>query len=292
MKQPDQNIAQYHLHKAHPEKLQFELYDLNAYRKKSGEKASHPHSHSYYQLIWFFESGGTHTVDFNSFDIKANTILFVSKGQIHAFDDAIDVNGWLIHFNESFFMHTEVDIFLKYSIFKTSGNAFLIHGDDLKTAKSYISILQREREHGKRFGHEEVLRYLLKCLLIHLERVHRYGLDKQLGVNNQYGLQLLRFKELVEEYYAQGYTVKDYANALGISTKTLSTITKSVVDRSPSILISERLVLEAKRLLKFTPLQIGEVAYKIGFEDASYFAKFFKRHVGHSPKEYRNRLTD
>lgn len=293
MKRAPQHIVQYHLHKAHPEKLQFELYDLGTYRKKSGEKAAKPHSHSYYQIIWFFESGGTHTIDFTHFDIKANTILFVSKDQIHAFDDTVDIKGWLIHFNESFFMHSEVDIFLKYSIFNTPAkSSFEITGESLKMAASYISMLQKERAQEHSFGNEEVLRYLLKSFLIHLERAHREGPDELLEINNLNELRFLQFKELLEKHFKKGFSVQDYADAMGISTKTLSTITKVVGHRSPLFLISERLILEAKRLLKFTPLQISEIAYKIGFDDASNFAKFFKRKVGRSPKEYRNHLSD
>lgn len=292
MKISPQHIVQYHLHKAHPEKLQFELYDLNAYRKESGEKAAKPHSHSYYQIIWFFESGGTHTVDFTRFDIKANTILFISKDQIHAFDDT-DVKGWLIHFNESFFKHSEVDIFLKYRIFNTPLKSSLeLTGENLQMATSYISLLKKEQAQNNSFGNEEVVRYLLKSFLINLERLHRKGPNELLELNNPYELRFLQFKELLEEHYKKGFSVREYADAMGMSTKTLSTITKAVVHRPPLVLISERLILEAKRLLKFTPLQINEIAYKIGFEDASNFGKFFKRKVGRSPKEYRNYLSD
>ena len=107
MKDSKTNIEKYHLHKAHPEKLQFEIYDLQEYRKRSAEKAVIPHSHSYYQIIWFFDDGGTHFIDFESYEIRKNMIFFISKDRIHAFDDQLNVNGWLIHFNESFFMHTE-----------------------------------------------------------------------------------------------------------------------------------------------------------------------------------------
>ena len=112
-------IPQYHLHKAYPEKLQFQIYDLQSYRNKNSEKASRAHSHSYYQIIWFFNEGGTHTIDFKTYPIKKNSILFVSKDCIHAFDDNLTVEGWLIHFNESFFIHNDVDIFLKYNIFNS-----------------------------------------------------------------------------------------------------------------------------------------------------------------------------
>lgn len=292
MKKKDVKIEQYHLHKAHPEKLQFELYDLRSYRKKSGEKAAIPHSHSYYQIIWFFEGGGEHLVDFKTFDIKRNTILFISKDQLHAFDDNLKVNGWLIHFNESFFMHSDVDIFLKYSIFNSQQNpCYSISKETSEVAASYVSMIQKELKEKHRFGHEEVIRFLLKSFLISLERIHRKTSDGKLEINNPYELQFFKFKELIEENYKNGLSTREYSNLLNISAKTLSTITKSIVAKSPSQLISDRVVLEAKRLLKFTTLQIGEVAYKLGFEDPSYFVKYFKRYTGNSPSSYRNSKT-
>lgn len=292
LKKKDTEIKQYHLHKAHPEKLQFELYDLSSYRKRSGEKAALPHSHSYYQIIWFFEDGGAHLVDFKTFDLKENTILFISKDQIHAFDDNMEVNGWLIHFNESFFMHSDVDIFLKYNIFNSQQNpCYSIKPKILEVATSYILMIQKELEERQLFGHEEVIRFLLKSFLIILERIHRKTFEEKLEINNPYELQFFKFKELVEENYKKGFSVAHYSGLMNISSKTLSTITNSIVSKSPSQIISDRVVLEAKRLLKFTTFQIGEVAYKIGFEDPSYFVKYFKRFVGQSPSTYRNGFT-
>ncbi len=282
-------IAQYHLHKANPQKLQFEVYDLNDYRNKNPEKAAIPHSHSYYQIIWFFDERGTHTVDFKTYDIKKNTILFISKDQIHSFDQNLDIHGWLIHFNEGFFMHTDVDIFLKYNIFKSQENpCYAIQSNTISTGKTYMGLILDELKHRKRFGFEENIRFLLKGLLINLERVHQKTSEEKLQLTNPYELQLYKFKELIENNYKNGLSVKDYANMLHISTKTLSTITKTVVDKSPAQLIAERTILEVKRLLKFTTLQIGEIAFKVGFDDPSYFIKYCKKHLSVTPKEYRN----
>lgn len=290
MKQPKQKIEQYHLHKAHPEKLQFEVYDLSTYRKSSADKATVPHSHSYYQIIWFFEAGGTHTVDFKCFEIQENTVLFVNKDQVHAFDDNLETKGWLIHFNERFFMHTDVDIFLKYNLFNSPKNP--CYSIDKKTkgiGLSYIDLIQEELGNRDRFGSEDVVRYLLKSFLINLERIHRKGSEKSIALTSQYELQFYKFKELLEENYAKNISVQGYAEALHVSSKTLATITKSIVDKSPSQLIAERTVLEAKRLLKFTSLQISEIAFRIGFDDASYFVKYFKRQAEISPTSYRSK---
>lgn len=292
MKDSLKNIAKYHLHKAHPEKLQFEIYDLNTYRKHSGEKAAIPHSHSYYQIIWFFNNHGVHHVDFETYNIKENTIFFISKDRVHAFDSNLNIQGWLIHFNESFFMHTDVDVFLKYHIFNAQENpCYSIDTETADTASLYIKLMQKELLKRHQFGYEDSIRFSLKSLLINLERVHQKNQQKQLSFSNHYELQFANYKELVEENYAKGLTVKDYADSLYISSKTLNTITKKIINKSASQIITDRIILQAKRLLKFTSLQIGEVAFQIGFEDSSYFVKYFKRHVGHSPNSYRNEVT-
>ncbi|TSE09796.1 helix-turn-helix domain-containing protein [Aquimarina algiphila] len=292
MKDSNIKIEKYHLHKAHPEKLQFEVYDLNEYRQKSGEKAAVAHSHSYYQIIWFFEDGGEHVVDFKTYVIKKNTILFIPKDHIHAFDHNLDVKGWLIHFNESFFMHNDVDVFLKYNIFNSQENpCYVIDKETAITASSYMDLIRKELSQRDMFGYEDIVRFSLKSLLINLERIHRIEGDTSLQFNNHYELQFAKYKELIEENYEKGLSVSEYAELLNVSSKTLTTITKNVVGKSASQLISERIILEAKRLLRFTALQIGEIAFKVGFEDASYFVKFFKRHVGNSPGGYRNEVT-
>ena len=288
MKNNSTNIAQYHLHKLSPQKLQFEIYNLKKYRKKSGDNAARPHSHSYYQIIWFFNAKGTHTVDFKIYDIKENTILFITKDQIHAFDDNYDCEGWLIHFNESFFMHTDVDIFLKYNIFKTQENpCYALETETLSKGKNYIDLIIAELKNRKDFGFEDSVRFLLKCFLINLERVHQKRDTKNINPNDAYTLQLYQFKELIELNYKKGLPINEYGDLMNISSKTLNTITKKVIQKSPSELIAERIILEAKRLLKFTSLRIGEIAFRLGFEDPSYFIKYFKRYVKLAPLEFR-----
>ncbi|UII74841.1 AraC family transcriptional regulator [Flagellimonas sp. HMM57] len=282
-------IEQYHLHKLSPQKLQFEIYDLKSYRKKSSNKATQPHSHSYYQIIWFFSSGGKHLVDFKEYKVKENTILFISKGQIHAFDENLEGDGWLIHFNESFFMHTEADIFLKYAIFKTQENpCYAMETDTIAKCNTYIDLIVKELSHRNRFGFENMVRFLLKCFLIDLERVHQNREPEKIISPSSYTLRFYEFKELIERNYEKNLTVGQYAESMFISTKTLSTITKKIGSKSPSEFITERVILQSKRLLKFTGLQISEIAYKLGFEDPSYFIKFFKRHVAISPKKFRS----
>ncbi|NAS30782.1 helix-turn-helix domain-containing protein [Flavobacteriaceae bacterium R38] len=283
-----EKIEQYHLHKEHPEKLQLEIYDLNSYFKKYEEPASKPHSHSYYQILWFFKKEGKHFIDFNGYPIEDNTVFFITKNQIHYFEKERDYEGIIIHFNEDFLRQSDVDIFLKYNVFNNQGKpCYCISEDVVSLVSSYLELMQKELKNRKRFGHQEVIRYLLKSILIIFERTHRDGQQESLKFTDNYQLLYLRFREFLEQYFFKNYSVQDYAALLNISSKTLVTITKTITSKSPSSLISERIILEAKRLLSFTGFQINEVAYRLGFEDASYFVKYFKRHTGKSPGDYR-----
>ena len=285
-------IKQYHLHKANPEKLQFEVYSMKEYLKRSFEKAITPHSHSFYQVLWFFNGGITHTVDFKTYDLKENTVLFIAKDQVHAFDENLDIEGWIIHFNESFFMHNDVDIFLKYNIFNTHKKSiYELNPDTIDVTTSYINLIQKEFNEKHRFGYEDVIRLLLKSLLISLERLQQLDSERQLKITDHYELQFFKFKELIEYNYKTGLSVSAYASLLNISPKTLTTITKSVVNKPPSQLIADRIILQSKRDLKFTTLQVGEIAFRLGFEDVSYFIKYFKRYVGCSPRNFRERIS-
>ncbi|WP_299889504.1 AraC family transcriptional regulator [uncultured Lacinutrix sp.] len=291
MKHKDK-IEQYHLHKAHPERLQFEIYDLASYLKRNVEHASVAHSHSFYQILWFYNAGGNHYVDFDVHHIKKDTVLFISKNQIHYFDESAKHEGVIIHFNEQFLMQSDVDIFLKYNVFNTQGRPCYCITEDISVlANSYIELIKTELKNNAHFGHKQVVRYLLKSLLIVFERVHRENKDGTIKFTNHYELQYLQFRELIETHYKNHNTVSEYADLLYISSKTLSTVTKLIASKSPSELISERLILEAQRLLSFTTLKINEVAYTLGFDDASYFVKYFKRHLKQSPSDYRKLIS-
>jgi AraC-like DNA-binding protein len=282
-------IEHYHLHKAHPEKLQFQIYHLEDYLVASGEHAQVPHSHSFYQILWIYNEGGQHFVDFDGYKALANTVFFISKNQIHYFDKAAKHKGLIIHFNEQFLMQSDVDIFLKYNVFNNLRKpCYSISEETQNLANSYIKLITEELTKDSDFGHKQVIRYLLKSLLIIFEREHRKENLLAVQFSNSYELQFLQFRELLEANFNKNFSVKDYADLLHISTKTLTTITNRLTAKPPSSLIAERVILEAERLLAFTPLKVNEIGYQLGFEDPSYFVKYFKRHVKISPTVYRS----
>jgi YesN/AraC family two-component response regulator len=104
------------------------------------------------------------------------------------------------------------------------------------------------------------------------------------------GYQQQRFEELmelIESKITQLKNVTDYAALLSLSTYQLNAITKTSVGKTVSDLISEQIILEAKRHLLATTDQVNDIANHLGYEDASYFIRFFKKHTGYTPDVFR-----
>ena len=250
------------------------------------------HTHSYYQIIWFKKGHGVHYVDFNEYPIVDNTLFFISPGQIHYFERNTHFEGVLIHFNESFLAdeQSSENIFLKYNMFNAFDTVpYYTINDEVANRLQYISNqLTDEMNNEHAFAYHQYLNYLIQMFLINIQHNAHRGVVIPLCINNSANRIFVRFRQLLEYHYRNCHTVKEYAQFMNISTKTL---TNSIVESSrstPLKLINERIVLEAKRYLLYSSLKVKEISYLLGFEDPSYFVKFFKRHTGCLPVEFRN----
>ncbi len=137
----------------------------------------------------------------------------------------------------------------------------------------------------------EMLRSLLKRLLISSTRLLRNEMpDPSIG---QTHMDLIReYNILVEKHFKEFHKVKEYANLLHKSPKTLSNLFTKHVNKSPLSMINERIMLEAKRLLLYSDLSNDEIGTELGYKDSSHFSKFFKKHSGVSPKIFKqNKLV-
>ena len=92
---------------------------------------------------------------------------------------------------------------------------------------------------------------------------------------------------MLEAEYRKERSVVYFANRLCISPKHLSMVVKKVSGRTASDWIDEYVVLEAKQMLRTTTLTVQEVSRELNFANQSFFGKYFKKHVGMSPSEYR-----
>lgn len=288
------DIQQYHLHQGDPGQLQFEIYPLSDYLAEGGCHTLVPHTHTFYQIIWFMSGTGKHYVDFNQFDVIPNTLFFISKGQVHHFDDSL-CDGCIIHFNESFLAGDEnyVNIFLKHNIFDSFEKEPLFHiaSGNSQELQTIVNRMQGEIRTPNSFAHREYLKLLLNLFLIGIQR---FGMRKDcntLSANNPVHALFVRFRQLLEANYTTLHTVNEYADRLSVSAKTLTNCTREISHQTPLAVITDRITLEARRLLAYTDRNVNEIAYGLGFDDPSYFVKFFKRQTGLSPVAFRKAVS-
>ncbi len=124
---------------------------------------------------------------------------------------------------------------------------------------------------------------LLRIHLLHGRR------DAQRNIAPTSALRFRRFQTLLETDFPRHRDLAAYAARPGCTEKTLTRTVLDVAGKSAKAYIAARVNLEAKRLLVHTALPVGQVAERLGFEDATYFVKFFEREVGCKPREFRDR---
>ncbi len=98
---------------------------------------------------------------------------------------------------------------------------------------------------------------------------------------------LEEFLKLLETNISTHKQVSQYTEMLHLSSYQLNSITKQTLDKTASNLITEQIILESKRYLLTTSNQINHIAHHLGYEDISYFIRFFKKHTGYSPRAFR-----
>ena len=94
--------------------------------------------------------------------------------------------------------------------------------------------------------------------------------------------------KLVMEHYAEWHQVSNYAEEMRIALPHLCSTVKQVCNRTAGDIIDDAILTDAKSQLKITNLQIKEIAMSLGFENVAFFNRFFKSHMGMTPKMYRN----
>lgn len=261
----------------------FQLIALEAW---SEYDASVPHRHNYYEIFLFEKGGGFHEIDFKKIPINDRSIHFVSPGQVHKVERELNANGHLILFSREFFYSNSVN---RKSLFEIPflNNNFSepiinLSESDYNQLLGLITSMKQEYGNEQEYQ-QEVIQSYLNVLILNCKRLF----DKQVTGIGIYPKTVQEFRRLLENDFDKNHQVADYAEKLNISAKQLSAITKNTVGKTALEMIHTRIVLEAKRLLKYSDHSIKEISFFLNFDDPSHFGKFFKSRVAVTPKAYR-----
>ncbi|SMY31494.1 MULTISPECIES: AraC family transcriptional regulator [Photobacterium] len=239
-----------------------------------------PHRLDFYSLIYINHGEGLHMIDTKPFRYQPGSLFLIARHQIHHFILNEHSDGYVMTFTDNMLFAGADDTF-KPDIIAMFEHINHCHAPDL--AESFAEIYA---EFQSRHPHRNDMLHCLLRSLIH--RIYRANLKLAQFTPLQPTRLFDRFRAAVEQHFHQHHHVAEYANLLGCSSKKLGSVCKQQTGLSAKRLIDDRLLLEAKRLLAYTFLSIGEIAIQLGFEEATNLAKFFRRHTELSPRDFRS----
>lgn len=274
-------------------KIHYSLESLGVLTAKAGEvraeylesrlspKVQFPHRHDFYQIILITSGQGWHEIDFTKYNIKPGSLFLMKPGQVHEWNLSKKTRGYIIEFTrESLVASSILEVSLSTQI-NSSADFLQILGSS-KNLNQICEIMCTEFSKNNKKS-QAVLHSLLHAFL-------GLCLFQDVGVNNLKTASIIeKFKNLLESHFRLEHRVGFYAVEMGMSAKALTMQLSRALKKSPRELIFARCLLEAKRLLTYTDLNISEIGYELGFQDANYFARFFKSQTNMSPSDFRRK---
>ena len=249
---------------------------------KSHHFTNFPHKHDFFLVILFTQGRGKHEVDFETFNIEEGYIFVLKPGQMHYWELSDDVDGFVFFHSKEFFdkgfFSLSIQDFHFYHSFQ-GAPCFKLNEKQLNKVKFSMNELVTEYVKNDFFKWQKIHSLIL---LVYIE-ISRVKTSVGTIKNQTYLTKLRTFEDLIEENFKSEKFVKEYAFKLNITEKHLNRVTKSCIGKTSTQLISERIILEAKRMLLYSKLNVTQIGEELGYYDNSYFVRFFKKNVGMTP---------
>jgi len=237
-------------------------------------------------VLWFKEDGNELIIDGKSSFFNKNQILFLTE--FHNVEVKKVYKTRFIRFNKPFYciLDHDEEVGCKGILFFGASQLPIINipEDEIEKFETVWKMFKIEMESQDHLQ-IEMLQMMLKRYLILCTRL--YKSQKHTKIET-YDSDIVReFNFFVEQHFKTKHTVAEYADLLFKSPKTLSNIFSKIGKKTPLQYIHGRKMMEARRLLRYSDMQVQEVAYDLGFDDVQAFSRFFKKHEKTSPSKYK-----
>ncbi|GLB53473.1 AraC family transcriptional regulator [Neptunitalea chrysea] len=262
----------------------FDIRDVQKLLQNS-EMVQDLHRHNFFFILVLEVGIGEHSIDFVSYPVGDYSIFCMRPGQVHQLTLKKGSKGYLIRFNTDFYSPKE-NLGRKMFLKACSHNHCKLSFNSFKRINAIASNIFIEHT-DKPENHQKVIEYYLDIFFIEMARQHAYLVANKNNSTNYTQERLHEFMVLLETHILTKKKVTDYAEMLHLTSYQLNTITKNTLGKTCSTIINDQIILEAKRNLLATTNQVNTIAYQLGYEDTSYFIRFFKKHTGYTPETFR-----
>lgn len=263
-------------------------YETIAERSALHDWEISPHSHDNLVQALFLEKGRAEmTLETHQVVLPVPCLVFMPARVVHGFRFSSDIVGHIVTLPE--FLPGELLAHaseLRPALANASHCALSPYPELLDTVRLQFALLAREYR-GSAQGRLAVMLSVLAQVLVAVARAN-HGISGD-GGRSRFRVRIERFSEMVERHFREWRPLGFYADRLGVSSAQLNTTCRRETGRSAQALIHQRLLLEARRLLVYSDLDVTAIGYALGFKDPAYFTRFFSREEGMPPSAYRVR---
>lgn len=250
--------------------IKIEPFDVN-------KRYTKPHRHNkYLELIYFRKGSGFHYMDLKSYAIEPPVVFLIKKDEVHHWQIDTVPDGFVIIIKEDFLEGT-LDKKINFLLQQLS-KKIVVNIPISANINGLFELLCLEVKENKS-GQDDIVEGVLKALLAKI--IGYTNMDKMPSM----GGRLSMFNRLLGQELKND--VSHYAGLLSTTAQNLNSLCKMEYSKTASQVIAAHIIKEAKRLLRFTDLSVTEIAYEFHFKDVSHFVKYFKRHVGNTPFQFK-----
>ena len=245
-----------------------------------------PHRHNSYVLVFFTKGSGTHEIDFDIFTIQPGSMFFLQPGQMHHWDLSDDVEGFVIFYSQEMYnLYFGQKTIGEYPFYSSMGNKpeMVFDMSESKAILPYFESLILETQTIQLLKQDKIMNLLD---IIHIEIARKYS-ETYFYEAHSYNVKIKNFEILLEQNFKIEKAASFYASRLNITLKHLNRICNEILQKTTTEVITDRVILEAKRMLMDKKFTINEIASELGFDDYSYFTRLFKKHTGMTPTNFR-----
>ncbi|CAG5017395.1 HTH-type transcriptional activator RhaS [Dyadobacter sp. CECT 9275] len=281
-----------------PERIQKEIGHFNVFRTEellASKQRQMPYNRrAYYKISLILGKNRAEYAD-KIIDIEHNALLFATPQIPYNWQPLDDKqSGVFCIFSEDFFTQSTSGVRLaELPVFQPGGNpVFFLQADQVEEVKSIFGKMIRELESDYAYKYDLIRNYIIELIHTGQKLQPMTALHPETNATRRVSS---LFMELLERQFPvepphqrlRFRSAKDYADQLAIHVNYLNKVLKEITGKTTTDLIVERIVTEAKVLLKHTDWNVSEIAYSLGFEEPAHFNNLFKKHTSLTPKAFR-----
>lgn len=229
------------------------------------------------------------SINLTRYQVKPGSFITIPPGtilQIHKIEG--DLQIYFMGFSSDFIEHANIGKSAMDMLYIVKDNQIIeLKEQPAQLLKDYFSLLIKTYEVCDSRLNKDILNHLHSGVLMGVGRMYRDKVQHNTNISKAEQISK-NFSRLVMQNYTTQRNVAWYAKKLGITPAHLSTIVKQTTGKTCIEIITLMVIMDAKTQLKSTNLSIHDIAYSLNFTNMSFFGKYFKRHVGMGPLEYRN----